>query len=52
MCKEINIEIPTVKKKTIPRKLDDNKNQYLFETKYDELRVLVFYYTLDTLCQG
>lgn len=52
MCKEINIEIPTVKKKTIPRKLDDNKNQHLFETKYDELRVLVFYYTLDTLCQG
>lgn len=39
-------------KKNIPRKLDDNKTQHLFETKYDELRVLVFYYTLDTLCQG
>jgi len=39
-------------KKNIPTKLDDNKTQNLFETKYDELRVLVFYYTLDTLCQG
>lgn len=32
--------------------MDDNKTQHIFETKYDELRVLVFYYTLDTLCQG
>lgn len=51
MCKELNIEIPTVKK-NIPRKLINIKTQHLFETKYDELRVLVFYYTLDTLCQG
>lgn len=42
----------SVKKNKISTKLDVNKTQHVFKTKNDELRVLVFYNTLDTLCQG
>jgi len=52
MCKEMNIEIPIVKNKRISTKIDSCTNQYIFKTKREELRVLVFYSTLDTLCQG
>jgi len=48
----MNIEIPIVKNKRISTKIDSCTNQYIFKTKREELRVLVFYSTLDTLCQG
>ncbi|KAF0711002.1 zinc finger MYM-type protein 1-like, partial [Aphis craccivora] len=55
ICEEYEIHIPEVKKRKISSKIDtskNNQNQHYFEKKSNEMRVTVFYTTLDKLING
>lgn len=55
MCKENNIEIPTVKNRKVSKKRDDlqcSTSQYIFLTKSEEIKVTVVFPLLDVLLSG
>ncbi|KAE9522127.1 hypothetical protein AGLY_017471 [Aphis glycines] len=50
ICNKNKIDIPEVLKRKVARKIDDNEeSQFFSETKYDEIRINVFYPILDDL---
>jgi len=55
MCKENNIEIPTVKNRKVSKKRDDlqcSTSQHIFLTKSEEMKVNVVFPLLDVLLSG
>lgn len=52
-CNQNNIIIPLVKNRKVSKKTDSTtQSQHFFKTKFDEMRVNVYYTTLDTLISG
>lgn len=49
MCKDNNISIPDVKKRRVSSKIDCNETQYIISTKKDEMRINVYFATLDVM---
>ncbi|XP_060863377.1 zinc finger MYM-type protein 1-like [Metopolophium dirhodum] len=55
MCKENNIEIPTVKNRKVSKKRDDlqcSTSQHIYLTKSEEMKVTVVFPLLDVLLSG
>jgi len=52
ICKEHDIEIPEVRNRKVFTKVDSIKNQHMFVSKLEELKVTVYYKTLDILING
>lgn len=53
LCNKNNIQVPKVVNRKVSTRLDKKSNsQFLFKTKYDELRICVFNHLLDELISG
>ncbi|CAI6354123.1 unnamed protein product [Macrosiphum euphorbiae] len=52
ICKGDDIEIPEVRNRKVSTKVDSIKNQHMFVSKSEELKVTVYYKTLDILING
>lgn len=52
LCKENCITIPDVKKRKVSSKIDTMTNQHFMFSKKDEMRINVYYQTLDQLIAG
>lgn len=48
-CEEYDIQIPEVRNKKVSMKVDFIKNQHIFESKSEELKVTVYYKILNVL---
>lgn len=49
MCKENNISIPDIKKRQVSSKIYCNETQYIISTKKEEMRINVYFTTLDVM---
>lgn len=49
MCKKNNISIPDVKKRRVSSKIDCNETRYIISTKKDEMKINVYFTTLDVM---
>lgn len=53
ICEEHGVSIPSVRPRKLPAHRDENwKNQFVFETKKEEIRVSTMYPLIDSLVQG
>ncbi|XP_025420199.1 uncharacterized protein LOC112690401 [Sipha flava] len=53
ICEEHGVNIPSVRPRKLPARRDENwKNQFVFETKKEEIRVSTMYPLIDSLVQG
>ncbi|KAL4097898.1 hypothetical protein QTP88_022598 [Uroleucon formosanum] len=53
ICEEHGVNIPSVSPRKLPVRRDENwKNQFVFETKKEEIRVSTMYPLIDSLVQG
>lgn len=53
ICEEHGVNIPSVRPRKLPAHRDENwKNQFVFETKKEEIRVTTMYPLIDSLVQG
>ncbi|XP_008186212.1 uncharacterized protein LOC103310277 [Acyrthosiphon pisum] len=52
VCNEHNIEIPSVKKRKISKKINDSNTQYISTDKKSEMKHFVYFVVLDDLLNG
>jgi len=53
LCSDIDIPIPTSRKRKISSKVDtSHTNQYFFQTKEEEMKLTVYYTALDQMING
>lgn len=53
ICEEHGVNIPSIRPRKLPARRDENwQNQFVFETKKEEIRVTTMYPLIDSLVQG